>query len=173
MPANTKRRTTTKRNTSGPWGGTNYKYKGTTTKTKSYTGSRKTTTTATRGVTAATGYQTYATQFATKVDSWRTLYNQTRGTAKYNRPTPTTLNTFANWVNKGAILHTISPTKMARWAKTWNKKFNPTNLTSCKSFLYHKYGKTSIKAVNWAKNGYYMIATTPTYKGKPFTWPRY
>ena len=165
MPVNTKRRTTTKRSNSGPWGGTTYKFKNTTTKTKSFSGGRK--------VTTATGYQTYANQFATKVDSWRTLYNQTRGPAKYNRPTTATLNNFANFVNKGAIIHTVSPAKMARWAKTWNKTFNPTNLTSCKNFLFHKYGKTTIKAVNWAKNGYFMIATTPTYKGKPFNWPQF
>ena len=164
MPNYTKKRTTNKRTTSGPWGATSYR---STSKTRT-TGTK----TAGRKPTAAAGYQPYAQTFETKMNSWRTLYNQTRGTASYQRPTPTTLNTFANWVNKGAIIHTVSPTQMNRWAKTWNKSFNPKNITSCKNFLWDKYGKTTIKAVSWAKNGWYMVATTPTYNGKPFCWPR-
>jgi len=106
------------------------------------------------------------------MNSWKTLYNQTRGPAKYNRPTPTTLNTFANWVTKGAIVHTVSPTQVSRWARNWSQQFNPNSLTSCKNFLWWKYGKQTIKAVSWAKNGWFMIATSQTWNGKPFNWPR-
>ena len=119
-------------------------------------------------------YKTCSYSLETKMNSYRTLYNQTRGPAKYDRPTPATLNTFANWVNKGAIIHTVTPTQVARWSKTTRKYFNtrtPTP-TSCKNVLWAKFGKNAIKAVARSKSGSFMVATTPTISGKPFNFPK-
>jgi Ni,Fe-hydrogenase I large subunit len=140
-----------------------------TTATKS--AARKTTTTAARTKNPASGYKTCYQSFSQKVDSWRTLYNQTFGAAKTARPTPTTLNTFANWINKGAIVHQISASAINKLGHAWYKDFKGCKTpTSCRQILTRKFGKTTIKAVTRAKNGAYLVATAPTYKGKPFNF---
>jgi hypothetical protein len=123
--------------------------------------------------TPATGYSNVYNQFQQKISSYRTLCNQMRGPAKVARPTQATLNTFANWINKGANIYTITPTQLNRWAGKHSKYYNKWNsVTVCKSFLTYKWGKNTIKAVTRTKNGYYMVACAPTYKGKPFNFPK-
>ena len=119
-------------------------------------------------------YKTCYNDFWTKINSYRTLCNQTRGPAKYGRPTPATLNTFANWVNKGAVIQTVSPAQVWRWARTTNKPFNPNtrNTTACKTVLFAKFGKNTIKAVARTKTGTFMVATSPTVNGRPFWFPK-
>jgi hypothetical protein len=114
------------------------------------------------------------TNFEHKINSYKMLYNQTRGPAKYARPTPTILNNFANWVNKGAVIQTVSCTQVAKWARTTKYNFNTRNpnLTTCKNVLWNKFGKNTIKAVARTKTGSFMVVTNPTWKGKPFTFPR-
>lgn len=113
-------------------------------------------------------YRNCKTQFANKVNSFKTLINQTEGPAKYGRPSPTTLNTFANWINKGAIVRTISPSQIAKWAKTTNNRFSTQNVgtTTCKTVLCKKFGKSSIKAVARTKSGQFMVAFSPTIGGR-------
>ena len=119
-------------------------------------------------------YKSCCNQFARKIQSFKMLQNQTTGTAKYTRPSPTTLNTFANWVNKGAVVHTVTPTQVARWAKTTTKTFNTRKgtPTSCKSVLWAKFGKNTIKAVCKTKTGSYMVVTPPTISGRTFNFPK-
>lgn len=112
--------------------------------------------------------------FANKIYSYRTLYNQTKGPARYGRPSPTTLNSFANWINKGAMVHTITTAQVARWAKTTKKNFStrtPTP-TACKNVLWAKFGKNTIKAVARTKSGSFMVATPYIVNGKPFWFPK-
>ncbi len=118
-------------------------------------------------------WKTCNTSFGNKINSYKTLYNQTQGTAKYTRPTPGILNTFANWINKGACIQTVSCTQVAKWGRPtkWNFNTRNPNMTTCKSILWNKFGKSTIKAVARTKTGGYMVATTPTYKGKPFNFP--
>jgi len=108
--------------------------------------------------------------FNGKITSYRTLVNQTRGPARYARPTPQILNTFGNWVNKGAVIQTCTPAQVARWARNCHVNFNTRNpsLTACKNVLHKKYGKSVIKAVARTKSGSFMVATSPTWKGKNF-----
>jgi len=124
--------------------------------------------------TGATGYKNVSTEFQNKISSYRTLIDQTKGAAKFPRPTPATLNSFANWVNKGAIVQQVSPSQLARWAKTTTHSFNSRNpsTTSCKNVLCKKFGKTTIKAVTRSKNGWFLVATSPTHKGRAFSFPR-
>ena len=119
-------------------------------------------------------YRTVYNTFQCKINSYKTLYNQTRGPAKYTRPTPTVLNTFANWINKGAIIQTCTKAQVGRWARTTNKRFDPRNATptTCKNVLGAKFGKTNIKAVARTKSGSFMVATTPTLHGRTFWFPK-
>ena len=69
------------------------------------------------GGTIATGsaYKSCCNTFERKIQSYKTLCAQATGTTgAYNRPSPSTLNTFANWINKGAIVQTCSPQQVAR-----------------------------------------------------------
>lgn len=128
------------------------------------------------GGSIASGYKGCNTTFANKVNSFKTLVSQTQGSTsnKWGRPTPTTLNTFANWINKGAIIQTVSPVQVAKWAKSKNKTFKTTTgtPTSCKNVLCAKFGKSTIKAVCRTKTGSFMVATAPKVSGKSFCFPK-
>jgi len=162
-----RRRTTTKRTTTSArfgrtGGGKSYGYTaGTTT--------RKTTTRkGPAAKAAAPGYQNVNSAFEWKVRSFRTLWDQTRGPAKYGRPSPATLKTFANWINKGAYVWRVTNTQVNKWCKT-NQQYKTG--TSVKTVLGGKFGKSTIKAVACDKSGGFIVATAPTYKGKPFNFP--
>ena len=139
---------------------------------QSGTGTKRSGTTSRKNTPSA--YKNVCTDFQYKINSYKTLYNQTWGPAKYDRPTTTILNNFANWVNKGAIVHTVSCAQIAKWARTTNTNFNTRNatITGCRNVLYNKFGKSTIKAVARTKTGSFMVATMPTWKGRPFTFPR-
>jgi len=130
--------------------------------------------TSTAGKTGPSGYKGVCNTFANKITSYRTLMDQTKGTAgKFPRPTPTVLNSFANWINKGAIVQTVSPTQVARWAKSTKFNFNAQTAspTACKNVLCAKYGKSAIKAVCRGKSGKFIVATAPVVKGRAFNFP--
>jgi len=149
----------------GSWGGNNT---GATKRSKN-----KRTSNVAKGGTS--GYKNVCNTFQNKISSYRTLMDQTKGTAgKFPRPTPAVLNSFANWINKGAIVQVVSPTQVARWAKSTKYNFNAQSAspTSCKNVLCAKYGKTTIKAVCRSKTGKFIVATAPTLKGRAFCFPR-
>ena len=125
-------------------------------------------------VCSPTGYKNCCNTFANKIQSYKMLMNQTTGAARCGRPTPATLNTFANWINKGAIVQTVSTAQVSRWAKNANKNFNTKMPTpaSCRNVLSAKFGKTVIKAVARTKSGSFMVACAPTCKGKKFCMPK-
>ena len=112
---------------------------------------------------------------AWKINSFKTLYNQTHGPARYTRPSTTILNNFANWVDKGAIIQTCTSAQVAKWARNTNINYNTRSpsVTACKNILGSKFGKTTIKAVARTKTGSFMVATAPTWKGKAFYFPTY
>ena len=127
------------------------------------------------GIAGSSAYKTCCNTFEKKIESYKTLCAQAQSTSgAYTRPTPGTLNTFANWINKGAVVQTCSPQQVARWARAANKNFNPRNPspTACKNVLAKKFGRSAIKAVARCKNGTFMVVTTPTIKGKTFNFPR-
>ena len=119
-------------------------------------------------------YKGWNNDFWNKIYSFRMLYNQTRGSARYTRPSVATLNSFSNWINKGAIIQTVSTAQVARWSRSTKHNFNtrtPTP-TACKNILWDKFGKNNIKAVARTKTGGFMVATVPAVKGKPFWFPK-
>lgn len=120
------------------------------------------------------GYKGCCNTFARKIQSYQCLVAQTKGAAKYSRPTPTQLNSFANWINKGAIIQTVSTAQVARWAKTTSKNFSTKSPspTSCKTVLCAKFGKNAIKAVCRTKTGSFMVVTSPTVCGRTFNFPK-
>ncbi len=124
--------------------------------------------------TGSSAYRTCCTTFEKKISSYKTLCDQTRGPAGANRPTPTTLNSFANWINKGAVVQTVSKAQVSRWARTTNKNFNPRNPspTACKNVLAAKFGRATIKAVACSKSGSFIVATNPTVNGRSFCFPK-
>ena len=124
--------------------------------------------------TGASAYKSCCNTFEQKISSYKTLCDQTRGPAGAGRPTPTTLNSFANWINKGAVVQTVSKAQVSRWARTTNKTFNPYNPspTACKTVLAAKFGRSTIKAVAKTKSGSFIVATTPTVNGRSFCFPR-
>ncbi len=72
------------------------------------------------------------------------------------------------------MVHTVTTAQVAQWAKAARKNFNtrtPTP-TTCKSVLWAKFGKSTIKAVARTKTGSFMVATTPVVNGKPFWFPK-
>ncbi len=144
----------------------------------SYSGWGRTNKTASKrkaGTAVPSGYKNVCCSFENKISSYRTLHAQTKGAAKFGRPTPAILNTFANWINKGAIVQTVSCAQVARWGKTMNtKNFNAREMTtnSCKTVLCKKFGKTAIKAVARTKSGSFMVVTAPKVKGRTFCFPR-
>lgn len=123
----------------------------------------------------ASGYSGCCNSFANKINSYKTLVKQTQGRAgKCGRPTTSTLNTFANWINKGAIVQTVTTAQVARWAKSKSKTFSPRTATpnSCKTILCSKFGKSAIKAVARTKTGSFMVVTLPVVSGKKFCFPK-
>jgi len=120
------------------------------------------------------GYKSVNNCFQSKISSFKTLVNQTCGAAKYDRPKPAVLNSFSNWINKGAIVQTCTPAQIARWAKHASKNFNVRNCTptTCKNVLTAKFGKNAIKAVARTKSGSFMVATSPTVNGRSFCFPK-
>lgn len=141
---------------------------------KSY-GSKKTTGKTNRtGSSTAPGYAPVYNNIQCKINSFRAIANQTKGSAKYPRPSASTLNTFTNWVNKGANVYTVSNAQLTKWAgktKAVQNYNNWNTSTACKSFLASNFGKNAIKAVTKTKTGSWMIACTPA-KGKSFNWPK-
>jgi len=119
-------------------------------------------------------YRTVCNNLSQKIDSFKTLYAQTTGPASYGRPTPGMINTFANWINKGAIIQTCSVAQVSRWARNQHKNFNPRNPSpnACKTVLCSKFGRSAIKAVCKGKGGTFMVATTPTVNGRSFCFPK-
>jgi hypothetical protein len=175
MATSTKGRSNRTRPTYGTWAGFSFGtpsgYSSTPTKKYGKSSYRKTT----GNTTGSAAYKNCCNTFEKKIESYKTLCAQALSTTgAYTRPTPSTLNTFANWINKGAIVQTCSPQQVARWARAANKSFNPQNPTptACKNVLTKKFGRSTIKAVARCKNGAFMVATTPTVNGRTFSFPR-
>ena len=164
------------RNTKGRsgWGARNTFETHTMSTRPGYTVGKQTTENRTKTKVVPPKYKGICATFNWKIASFRTLYNQAYGPAKYTRPTPATLNTFANWINKGNIIQTCTGNQVAKWARTSNVNFNARTATPvmCKNVLNKKFGKTTIKAVARTKTGSYMVVTSPTWKGKPFYFPK-
>ncbi len=119
-------------------------------------------------------YSKVCTAFQLKIASYKTLCSQAKVTAgRFTRPKLATLNSFANWINKGAIIQTVSCSQIAKWAKLNNCSFNTkiASPTSCKTVLCKKFGKSNIKAVCRTSTGNFMVATTPNCKGRGFSFP--
>ncbi len=126
------------------------------------------------GVKVSPNYRACSNTFQSKIHSFKTLFNQTCGAAKKTRPSTAVLNSFANWINKGAIIQTCSKAQVAKWAKTKNKTFDTRTATtgSCKTILCAKFGKPTIKAVARTKSGSFLVATAPKLQGKTFCFPK-
>lgn len=154
-------------------GSTRFSLFGSTSGTGRTSSTKKSNKKSTGGMTPA-GYKNCCKMFEGKIQSFKVLANQTTGAAKCGRPTPSTLNTFANLVNKGAIIQTCSPMQVAKWAATANKNFDTRTATpaSCKTVLCAKFGKTAIKAVAKSKTGAFLVATSATNKGRAFCFPK-
>jgi len=174
MATSNKGRSASSRNYSlfgSSWGASNASGWGGSTTSKS----TKTKRTGTGGSAGKGGYKTVCSTLENKINSFRTIVGVTKGAAgKFPRPTPAILNSFANWVNKGANIQTVSPTQVARWSKATKYNFNTKNPTpaACKNVLCAKYGKVAIKAVCRTSNGKFLVATAPTVKGRAFHFPR-
>ena len=109
-----------------------------------------------------------------KINAYRTLYNQTKGPARFDRPTPATINNFAQWISKGANIQTVTAAQVSRWARNTRKNFSTrtANPTTCKNVLWAKFGRNTIKAVARTKSGSFMVVTAPVVNGKPFHFPK-
>jgi hypothetical protein len=75
----------------------------------------------------------------------------------------------AKWVAKGAVIQTVSTAQLKRWSKTAKQCKSPSQ---AKTALYKKFGKQPIKAVCPAKGNNWIVATSQTWKGKNFKFPR-
>ena len=117
----------------------------------------------------APGYKNVWNCFNQKIASYKTLCGQASGPARFTRPSPTTLNTMAKWIDKGAVVHKISGAQVKRWSKS-NKAFK--SAASAKTVLAKRFGKSTIKAVTTDKGGAFLVACSSKVKGKTFNFPR-
>lgn len=124
---------------------------------------------------ASGSYKNVGATLQHKINSYKTLFQQCQGgSGRYPRPTPSTLNSFANWINKGAQVQIVSAAQIARWARSTRFSFSTQypSTASCKNVLAAKFGKHTIKAVCRGKSGAFLVATAETYKGRWFSFPR-
>jgi hypothetical protein len=112
--------------------------------------------------TKKTSYTSIRSQFQNKMNFYKTLCAQTTSGAAKNRPTPAQLNSISKWIDKGAVLKSVTNTQLNRWAGT-NRNWTPN---AAKSTLASKWGKSCVKAVAYNKSGGFIVATTSTQKGK-------
>ncbi len=124
----------------------------------------------------SSGYRNCCNSFEKKIESYRCLVQQTAGgsSARFGRPSPATLNSFANLINKGMIVQTVSAAQVARWARSTHSNFKTrsASTSACKNVLCKKFGRSAIKAVARTKSGSFMVATTPTVNGRSFSFPK-
>ena len=104
-----------------------------------------------------------------KINSFRCLYAQTN-IAGRNKPSPAILNKFSNLVSKGAVIHKVSGSTIAKWNK--NKTQSPSfTMSWAMKGLKSKFG-AAVKAVCPTGNGrQFLVATNPTFKGKTVKFP--
>ncbi len=121
------------------------------------------------GMNCAPGYKNVFNTFGNKINGYKMLTTQMTGPASFKRPTAATLNTFAKWIDKGAIVNKVTSAQICKWTNT-SKKF--ASAATAKNALCGKWGKTTIKAVVCDKAGNFLVATNPTFKGKSFKFPR-
>ena len=117
----------------------------------------------------APGYKSVCEGFTRKIASYKTLCGQAMGAAKATRPSPTTLNSFAKWIEKGAVIRKVTGTQVKRWAKATRQV---KSAASAKTMLCKRFGKSVIKAVTMEKSGAFLVACSPTVKGRVFNFPR-
>ena len=72
-------------------------------------------------------------------------------------------------VDKGAVIQTVTNAQLKRWAKA---KRTISSTAGAKSVLTKKFGKSPIKAICPGKNKSFIVATSPTVKGKTFRFSR-
>ncbi len=111
-----------------------------------------------------TSYASVRSQFQNKMNWYKTLCAQTTGGSNKYRPTPAQLNSISKWIEKGAVLQSITSTQLNRWAGA-NRNWT---VNAAKNTLASKWGKSCVKAVAYNKTGGFIVATTPTRKGKTF-----
>jgi hypothetical protein len=109
-------------------------------------------------------YSVVRNNIQNKMNCYRTLWNQTTGSGSSYRPTPAQLNSFSKWIDKGATLHAVTCSQLNRWCGTSRN----WTVTTAKSTLANKFGKTCIKAVAYNKTGGFIVATSQTRQGKSF-----
>jgi len=166
----TRRSTSSRTSSSHTRSGTRSASSGTSrTRSAASSGSRTGASQATRSTrTSGSTYTTVRNQLDKQIDSLRTLKAQTQGPAGKGRPTPATINKFANVVTGGGIVRQATTQAIQRTAR-WTKPCN--SATTALKALRSKFGAT-IKAVAPSKNGGWLIAASPTWKGRPFSFGR-
>ncbi len=118
----------------------------------------------------SSNYRTICANFEQKINSYKTLCNQATGPANASRPSPTTLNSFAKLINKGAVIQCVSPSQVTRWSGS-NRRVN--SATTAKNVLSQRFGRSCIKAVTCDKSGGFLVATAATRNGKTFKFPQW
>ena len=130
-------------------------------------GSKPNPTSARKNPTSNYNYTMVRSNLQNKINAYRYLFDQCKTTGPY-KPSPAVINKFANWVNKGAMLHKVSGASIAKWCKDHKPTYTMSWATKG---LKSKYG-VAIKGLYPTGNGkWYMVATNPTFKGKPFRFP--
>lgn len=117
-----------------------------------------------------TSFTTVRNNLQNKIQSFQTLWRQTQGKGS-NRPSPATINRFASLVSKGAVIYTVSPTKISKFAKATGKSINwktrSPSAAAATKVLKAKFGG-AVKGVFRGVDGKFVVAAAPQWKGKPF-----
>jgi len=117
--------------------------------------------------TKRTSFVTVRNNFQKKIRSYQVLLGQTSGAGTKFRPSPAQLNSISRLIDKGAKLQKVTTQQLNRWAGTRKSTWSAS---SAKNTLIKKFGKSCIKAVAFNKGGGFIVATSPTRKGRTFSF---
>jgi hypothetical protein len=109
-------------------------------------------------------YMAVAQQLSAKVDSYRVLLGQVKGSAK-NRPDVTSVNRMAGLVARGAQVYSVAGPKVSE--SIGSAKKSPSSAVVLRS-LRSRYGAQAIKAVAPGVGGRWLVAAASMVGGKAF-----
>jgi len=109
-------------------------------------------------------YVAVAKELSAKVDSYRVLLSQVKGSGK-SRPGVSSVNRMAGLVARGANVYSVASSKVSRWSGSAKK--SPSAAVVLRS-LRSRYGAQAIKAVAPGVGGRWLVAAASMVGGKAF-----
>ncbi len=100
-----------------------------------------------------------------RMGSYRNVYSQFNRTNSKTTFSPTAANKWTRYINSGARVYKFSTTDFTKFFGQQWKNWTPT---TAKQYMKKKFGP-AIKDVTRGNNNCWLVATTKTVTGRPFT----